>query len=85
MIAMTPSNETRIIELLEAVVDELRRSNSPPPELMTQSEVADFLRVDERTVRTWTHEGLVPPPITIRKEKRWRKADIQAWIKAKKP
>lgn len=81
---MTPSGEAKIIELLMAIHEEQRRSNAMPPELLTPSEVAEFLGVDERTVRTWVHEKLVPAPITVGRVKRWRRAELLAWIQAKK-
>lgn len=81
---MTSDSEARIIELLENLCDEVRRGNAPPPELLTQEEVADFLRVDERTVRTWRHENLLPAPITVGRVKRWRRAEFLAWLQARK-
>ena len=81
---MTPTSEARIIELLGTVIDELRRGNAPPAELLTQGEIAELLRVDERTVRTWVHEELVPAPITVGRVKRWRRAEFLAWLQARK-
>lgn len=81
---MTPESEVKIIELLGSIRDELRRGNAPAPELLTQSEVAELLRVDKRTVRTWVHEQLVPTPILVGREKRWRRVDFMAWLQAKK-
>ena len=81
---MTPGGESRIIELLEVLCTEVRRGNAPPPELLTQGDVAELLQVDERTVRTWVHEELVPPPITVGRVKRWRRAEFLAWLQARK-
>jgi len=54
-------------------------------QLLTQREFADILHVDERTVRTWRHEGLVPKPVQLGRVLRWRRRDVEQWIEGLTP
>jgi predicted DNA-binding transcriptional regulator AlpA len=58
---------------------------SMPRQLMSQRDLADFMQVDERTLRNWRHEGLVPPPVTVGRSPRWRRRDIERWIEELTP
>lgn len=48
------------------------------PELMTQSEVADFLRCSPKTVRRMELGGDIPPAQGSGRRKRWRRHEIEA-------
>lgn len=49
-------------------------------QMLTVSEVADYVRVSVRTI--WSHvaKGTFPPPLSIGRAKRWLRSDIDAWI-----
>jgi excisionase family DNA binding protein len=52
-------------------------------ELMTLSEVAEYLKIAERTAYGWVKEGKLPG---FKMGSAWRfdKADIQKWVQEKK-
>jgi len=52
--------------------------------LMTVSEVADFLRVTETTIRAWIKESKIPYIKVSDRAIRFRKADIEAYLEEKK-
>lgn len=82
---MTPANEARVIELLEQIAAALQRPKDPSlPALMTAEEVAQELRVDVRTMRRLRHLGELPKPIKWSGGLRWRRADIERFLQARK-
>lgn len=50
------------------------------PEFLTVPELAELLRVDQRTLRALRHAGEVPAPIMIGTRPRWRRTDVDAWL-----
>lgn len=80
---MTPDTEAKVVELLQAILDESQKANAARGELMTQPECAELLRIDKRTLRRWTLEGIVPTPVTIGRVPRWRRTELLKWIAAK--
>jgi len=73
--------EQRLVERL----DGLGRPPEPnsAPDLMTAKDLADYLRVDPRTVQRMAAAGELPAPIPVSaKRSRWRRADIDAWLQA---
>ena len=52
--------------------------------IMTASEVSALVRVHLRTLRRWAHEGIFPRPIRIGRTVRWRRTDIDDWIREQK-
>lgn len=50
------------------------------PRLLTVSDLARLLRLDERTVRRRRREGSIPPAIDIGGSLRWRPSEIEAWL-----
>ena len=48
-------------------------------EIMTLQDVADYLKLAERTVYGYAQKGLLPG-IKVGSAWRFRKADIQAWL-----
>jgi excisionase family DNA binding protein len=76
-----------LIEELRAIRAEVRQLReakiAPVPALLTIDDLAEMLRVSTRTLRTWRHEGELPPAITIGGALRWRRADVDAWLAKK--
>lgn len=44
--------------------------------------VATLCGVSERTIRRWADTGLLPPPVKLPGVRRWRRAEIEAWVEA---
>lgn len=53
---------------------------STAPELLDQQGVATLLTVCPRTVRRMELEGELPAPVLVGGLKRWRRADLDAWL-----
>ena len=51
-----------------------------PGRLLSVRNLADFLDVDEKTVRRWREAGKLPPALEISGVVRWRPEDIDAWL-----
>jgi DNA-binding transcriptional MerR regulator len=52
-------------------------------QLLTAHEVGVLLRLTPRTVRIWSHRGLLTPALRMgqgRRELRWRLSDIQRFM-----
>lgn len=81
---MTPAGEARVIELLEAILVAVQRQHpAPPSNLMDAAEVAAELGVNVRTLRRMRHEGQAPEPIKIGNALRWRRADVDRFLRAR--
>lgn len=52
-----------------------------PSLLIAQRELADLIGASERTVQRMRHEGLLPAPLKFGGRPRWRRADIERWVK----
>lgn len=48
--------------------------------LLTEAEVADLLRVSQRTVRRWRNEGTGPPALRVGRRIRYRRSAVEAWL-----
>jgi excisionase family DNA binding protein len=48
--------------------------------LMTEQELAEYVRVSLRTVRKWRAEGTGPPYLRAGRQIRYRKRDVDAWL-----
>ena len=71
--------EERLLERLEGLVQELPGDAAPP--LLTQKDVANYLRVAPRTVQRMVAAGELPPPIRLSPGcSRWRRGDIDAHL-----
>jgi predicted DNA-binding transcriptional regulator AlpA len=57
-----------------------RLSGPVATDLMTAADLADVLRIDQRTLRTMRNAGQVPAAIQIGSRPRWRRADVDAWL-----
>jgi excisionase family DNA binding protein len=53
---------------------------APEYALMTIAEVAELLRVSQRTVDRMRQEGTIIQPIKVGRQLRWRKSEILQWI-----
>ena len=71
--------EERLLERLRAVVQQPPADTAPP--LLTQDDLACYLRVAPRTVKRMVAAGELPPPIPISAGRsRWRRSDIDEWL-----
>ena len=81
---MKSIDEARLMESLAEILAEVRALKTAKDvmstPLMTQADLAAILQVDERTVRTWRHEGFLPKPFTVGRVLRWRTCDVQKWM-----
>lgn len=50
--------------------------------LLPVGEVAAMLSLSERTIWRMRTDGEMPAPITVGKSIRWRKSDIDRWLRA---
>lgn len=55
------------------------------PVLLTAEEVADLLRLNERTVRNMSNRGEIPGAVRVGREWRFKVADIESLIGRKLP
>ena len=57
------------------------------PMLMTRTEVAELLRIDDRTLDRWRADPRMrfPTPLKRSRVVRWRREQIDRWIEAKTP
>lgn len=55
-----------------------------PLQLLTLGEVTKLLAIDERTLRELRNAGDAPPAILVGKRPRWRRSDIETWLKERK-
>jgi excisionase family DNA binding protein len=53
------------------------------PDAVTVRDLADLLRVTDRTVRRWVREGHLPEPMSLRRTNRWRRGTIMAYLSQK--
>lgn len=51
-----------------------------PGSLITLDQLSRFLQVDKRTVRRWVRDGVLPQPVDLHGQKRWRSEVISAWV-----
>lgn len=66
------------------IVKRKSRAASPPARddahpMIDVREVADFLRVSEKTVWRLAAEGRLPHPVRVGRQFRWRRAAIERW------
>jgi len=50
--------------------------------LLTTSEVAERLRVPEKTIYAWRYAKRAPRAIVVGRHLRFRQSDIEAWLEA---
>lgn len=50
-------------------------------DLMTADEVAATLKVPKQTIYAWRHKGEGPPAARIGRFLRWRRADVEQWVR----
>ena len=49
-------------------------------ELLSKKEVADMLKMCERSIENLVRAGSFPPPLRLGKTARWSKAVVEAWL-----
>jgi excisionase family DNA binding protein len=54
-----------------------------PEVLMTERELAEYCRVSIATVRRWRAEGTGPPVEWAGTRPRYRRSEVDAWLKRK--
>lgn len=52
----------------------------PIQNLLTVSDLADYLRVPVNTVYQWNYKGTGPKPFKVGKYVRYRRADVDRWL-----
>lgn len=55
--------------------------NDVPEPLLTTEEVAAWLRVPAETVRIWRKRNRGPKSIPVGRHRRYRRADVEAWLR----
>jgi excisionase family DNA binding protein len=53
------------------------------PETLTVKDLADLLRVTDRTVRRWVREGHLPRPMRLRRTNRWSRTTLMHFLAEK--
>jgi excisionase family DNA binding protein len=49
-------------------------------ELLTKREVAQLLRISERTLERLTEAGEGPPSVKFGRSRRWLRRDVERWL-----
>ena len=49
-------------------------------ELLSKKEVADMLKMCERSIENLVRAGSFPPPLRLGKTARWSRAVVEAWL-----
>lgn len=55
-------------------------ANEIKPLVYTAHDLAEILRLSERTIRRMDASGTLPKAVRFGRSKRWRVSDIQAWL-----
>ncbi len=55
-------------------------STDTAPRLITAGELAELMRVSERTLWRLLSAGKLPEPVRIGRSTRWRLEEVAAWI-----
>ena len=53
-------------------------------DLATPQELADYLKVNVGTLRQWVHRKKGPPFVMIEGVRRYKWAEVHAWLEARK-
>lgn len=57
------------------------RSRDRDIDMLSTEQVAELLAVSEKTVIRYARSGKLPQPIRLGKFNRWRRADLEAWMR----
>lgn len=60
-------------------------ATAEPAPIMTLGEVASLFKVGDQTVRDWTDKGLLPHFRTPGGQRRFRREDVERFIKDQEP
>ena len=52
-------------------------------DLIDHHEIAQYLHVTTRTLRTWIKAGLIPKPVVIGRKRFWSKTVLEAWLRGR--
>lgn len=56
--------------------------NDRSERLLGPKELAEYVGVPLRTVYQWNHRGTGPKMLVVGKHRRYRRADVDAWLEA---
>ena len=61
-----------------------QRSPAPPADaiLLTVDQVAVMLQCGPRSVHAWSKDGKMPGPVHIQRASRWRRDQLEQWVRA---
>lgn len=62
-----------------------RREAAGATLLVNAQEAARLCGLSARTWRRWGEQGIVPAPVLLGAEKRWKRAELEAWVDADCP
>lgn len=70
----------------ETAAQSMPTISQPEPMLLTRREVADLLRVGERTLSRWLADprGKFPKPIRRGRVLRWRRGEVERWLEGRR-
>ena len=57
-----------------------QRAAVPDSEMFTPADLAVFLRLSPRKIRSMRATGELPRPIQFGRAVRWRRRDVEAWL-----
>lgn len=80
---MDPVMGARVVELLEQILFELRREREPAV-LLNATETAAVLGVHRRTFTRMRKEPNFPKPVKLGTSTRWRRNDVERFMRARK-
>jgi predicted DNA-binding transcriptional regulator AlpA len=80
---MDPVMGSRVVELLEQILFELRREREPAV-LLNANETAAMLNVHRRTFTRMRKESSFPRPVKLGTSTRWRRNDVERYLRARK-
>lgn len=61
------------------------QQNSSNETLLTSGEAAGFCKISKRCWFAHSAKGTIPAPVRIGGSVRWRKSDLEAWVKLRCP
>jgi predicted DNA-binding transcriptional regulator AlpA len=76
--------EARVIKLLEQILSTLQREQDPEIALLDGPALATELGVSVRTLRRMREEPNFPKPVKLGTSTRWRRNDVERFMRARK-
>jgi predicted DNA-binding transcriptional regulator AlpA len=81
---MSAEGEARVIKLLEQILSALQREHDPESALLDGPALATELGVSVRTLRRMREEPNFPKPVKLGTSTRWRRNDVERFMRARK-